>query len=341
VVAAFDAARLASGTPVPLWDAVRELGGWPAVAISRSGTLLYLPMEARRVLTWVDRQQRTVPALQVRGAWLSPRISPDGRRVAVEIAKGGWRSGIALVDLDRGVPTEFVSEGRSPLWTPDGKRIAFGSLGFDNLSWQAVDGSGDPEVMHRAPRLANNQGSWSPDGRRLAYRVQGDKIQEIWTLSKEGSVWTPRRFGAESFDAAGPRFSPDGRWVAYHSNALGRWEVYVVAYPGADRRTQVSVDGGHDAVWSSDGRQLYYREGDRFYGVSVTLAPTFSVGRPQLLFSGPYLDSGPLMGSDYAVSPDGQCFLVVQVSDEERAPRRFHLVQNWFEELTTKVPTMR
>jgi serine/threonine-protein kinase len=340
VVAPFDAARLASGTPVPLWDAARHLGGWPAVAISRSGTLLYLPMDEGRVLTWVDRQQRTVPALQARGAWQSPKISPDGRRVAVEIAKGGWRSGIALVDLDRGVPTEFVSEGRSPLWAPDGKRIAFGSLGFDNLSWQAVDGSGNPEVMHRAPRLAHNQGSWSPDGLRLAYGVKGDNIQqETWILSKEGSVWTPRRFGAESFDAAGPRFSPDGRWVAYHSNALGRWEVYVVAYPGADRRTQVSVDGGHDAVWSSDGRELYYREGDRFYGVSVTLAPTFSVGRPQLLFSGPYLDSGPLMGSDYDVSPDGQRFLVVQVSDEERAPRRFHLIQNWFEELKAKVPS--
>jgi hypothetical protein len=92
-------------------------------------------------------------------------------------------------------------------------------------------------------------------------------------------------------------------------------------------------------VWSSDGRELYYREGDRFYGVSVTLAPTFSVGRPQLLFSGPYLDSGPLMGSDYDVSPDGQRFLVVQVSDEERAPRRFHLIQNWFEELKAKVPS--
>ena len=156
VVAPFDVARLALGTPVPLWDTVRQLAAWPAVAISRSGTLLYLPLEAGRVLTWVDRQQRTVPALQVRGAWQSLKISPDGRRVAVEIAKGQWRSGIALVDLDRGLPTELVSEGRSPLWTPDGKRIAFGSLGFDNLSWQAVDGSGDPEVMHRALREGNN-----------------------------------------------------------------------------------------------------------------------------------------------------------------------------------------
>jgi serine/threonine-protein kinase len=158
-------------------------------------------------------------------------------------------------------------------------------------------------------------------------------------LSKEGSSWTPRVFLAASGAASlSPRFSPDGRWFAYDSTESGKSEVYVRRYPGADQRTKVSVGGGHDAVWSADRRELFYRNDDRFYSVPVTLSPTFSVGAPRLLFTGPYLDAG-YGGRSYDVSRDGQRFLVVQVSDEERAPRRFHLIQNWFEELKTKVPT--
>ena len=92
--------------------------------------------------------------------------------------------------------------------------------------------------------------------------------------------------GAASADSCVPRFSPDGRWIAYHGNDSGKWEVYVRAYPGADRRTQISVGGGHDAVWSRDGREIFYRNGDRFYAVAVTLTPTSSVGHPSCCSAG-------------------------------------------------------
>lgn len=132
-----------------------------------------------------------------------------------------------------------------------------------------------------------------------------------------------------------PRNSPDGRWVAYESNESGAIEVFVRAYPGADQRTQVSVGGGHDAVWARDGRELFYRNGERFFAVPVIPGARFAAGAPELVFEGPSLDS---WAQSYDVSRDGRRFLVVHASDEERSPRRLHVVRNWFEEVKRKVP---
>jgi serine/threonine-protein kinase len=345
MVAPFDAARLVLGPPVPLSEPVRSLNG-PAYSVALNGTLLYLPIEHDRVLTWVDRQQRSVTALPLRAPWQAVQLSPDGRRVAVEVAREQGRPGIEVVDLDRGSPTRVVPAGNGPLWTPDGTRITFGSPGYDSILWQPADGSGTPEVLHRAG-FAVDDGSWSPDGRVLAFTgIEQSAERQIWVVSQEGGKWTPRRFlpvpGSSAPGGFAPRFSPDGRWIAYTSSQeSGAYEVWVRAYPGGGQRTQVSVGGGHDAVWSPDGGELFYRDGDRFYAVPVRLAPTFSAGRPRLLFTGPYLDRGVYSAPVYGVTRDGQRFLVVQVGDEERAPRRFHLVQNWFEELKAKVPATK
>jgi len=342
VVAPFDTARLVAGPPVQLLDPIRQTGSWLALALSRSGTLLYLPEAADRVLTWVDRQQRAVPALSIKGSWGALRLSPDGRRAAVEVTEDRTQPGIVVVDLERGITTPVVPAGRNAVWTPDGTRIAYKSVGGDALMWQPSDGSGTPEVIHST--IITGIGSWSPNGQCLAYTKADEAAKsELWTLSKTGSNWASRRYlpvaGSASAGSSTPRFSPDGRWVAYQGNESGGWEVYVRAYPGADQRVQVSTGGGHDAVWSADGRELFYRNGDRFYVVPVTSGPGFSAGSPRLLFAGPYFDSGPLASSDYDVSRDGQRFLVVRVGEEESAPRRFHLVQNWFKELEAKVPT--
>ncbi|MCU0252392.1 MAG: serine/threonine-protein kinase, partial [Vicinamibacterales bacterium] len=342
MVAPFDAARLVLGPPVPLSEPIRSLNG-PAYSVALNGTLLYLPIDQDRVLTWVDRQQRSVPALPLRAPWQAVQLSPDGRRVAVEVAREQGRPSIEVVDLDRGSPTPVVPSGNGPLWTPDGTRITFGSPGYDSILWQPADGSGTAEVLHRAG-FAVDDGSWSPDGRVLAFTGIGQSAErQIWVVSQEGGKWAPRRFlpvpGSSAPGGCAPRFSPDGRWIAYTSSQeSGAYEVWVRAYPGGGQRTQVSVGGGHDAAWSPDARELFYRDGDRFYAVPVTLAPTFSAGRPRLLFTGPYLDRGVYSAPVYGVTRDGQRFLVVQVGDEERAPRRFHLVQNWFEELRAKVP---
>jgi dipeptidyl aminopeptidase/acylaminoacyl peptidase len=337
MVAAFDPVRLAIGTPVPLWETVRSLGKVPALALSRTGTLLYLPAAPDRILAWVDRQQGAVEALPLRGLWRAVRLSPDGKRAAV----GVERERIAVIDLERRVATEIAAGAVNPLWTPDGRRVAFGS--DDGLQWLASDGSGTPATLYRPDTGddAGNDGSWSPDGRALAFTMFSKDGPEIRILSKHGAEWKGQPFPGHGY---APRFSPDGRWLAYES----MWEspdigsaLWVRAYPGGDARTKVSVAAGHDAIWSADGRELFYRDGDRFYAVPVRLSPTFSIGSARLIFSGPYLDTGILDGHTYDVSADGRRFLVVQISEEERAPRRFRLVQNWSEELKAKVPATR
>jgi hypothetical protein len=338
VAAPFDAARLEAGPPVRLLDPIRQTGSWMAFAVSHTGTLLYLPYETDRVLTWVDRQQRAVPALAAKRAWSGLRLSPDGRRAAVETTPERSRLGIEIVDFARGISTPFAADGRTPVWTRDGARIAFSTGAGERLVWQASDGSGAPEVLH-AGEIDCYAGSWSPDG-RLGFNTFKETRTEVWVLSREGASWVPRRFLSATPPQAVwvPRFSPDGRWMAYQGNESGTTEIYVQAYPEGGQRTQVSSGGGHDPVWSPDGRELFYRNGDSFYAVPVSAGRPFTAGSPRVMFSGPYLDSGEFAPSNYDVSPDGQRFLVVRVSDEERAPRRFHLVQNWLEEVKAKVP---
>jgi hypothetical protein len=216
---------------------------------------------------------------------------------------------------------------------------------FDKVLWKAADGSGTPETLRQ--EAVETIGSWSHDG-RLAFTTANQRPLrfEIGLISRSGSGWASRRYlpmaGDDSTHSySTPRFSPDGRWVAYNANESGRWEVYLRAYPGGSERTQVSVDGGYQPVWSRDGRELFYRNGERFYAVRVVSASPLTLGPPRMIFSGLYLDSGRLAAPDYDVSHDGRRFLVVRVGDEERAPRRFHLVRNWFEELKVKVPDTR
>ena len=269
-------------------------------------------------------------------------LHPDGRRAAVDVAPERGLSSIVVVDLTRGISTLVASSAANPAWTRDGLRIAFVSLPFwDTVQLKAADGSGTPEMLRQGPE--EWIGSWSPDD-HLGYMTKNVRLGrfEIGLLSRSHAGWESRRVlpaeGDESRHSyAGPRFSPDGRWLAYNSNESGRWEVYVRAYPGGGHLTRVSGDGGYHPVWSHDGRELFYRNGERFYAVAITSASPLTLGAPQLLFAGPYLDSGPINPPDYDVAPDGR-FLVVRVSDEERAPRRFHLVQNWFDEVKAKVP---
>jgi Tol biopolymer transport system component len=286
-----------------------------------------------------------VPALPAKGSWGAPQLSPDGRRVAVEVGADYAHTSIAIADLYRQMVTTVVPSGRTPLWTPDGTRITFGSVMFDSLWWQASDGSGKPELLYRSMYGGvSNEGSWTRDGRLTFTDAEKVEISQRvpYLLANEGAEWVVSRFDrledVSRYEVVHPRVSPDGRWIAYSANVTGSFEVWLQAYPTGGQRRQISAGGGYDPVWSADGSELFYRDGDRFFRVPVTLTQTVTIGSAQLLFTGPFLDPGPIGGRGYDVSGDGQRFLVVRVSDEERAPRRFHLVQNWFEELKAKVP---
>ena len=132
-----------------------------------------------------------------------------------------------------------------------------------------------------------------------------------------------------------PRFSPDGRLLAYVSDESGREEIYVQAFPGPSERIPVSIDGGREPLWSADGRELFFRYENRVMAVAVTADPAFTVGKPQQLFEGPYA-RGQGGGHWYDVAPDGQRFVMVRT---DHPPLQLRVVVNWLEELERLVPT--
>jgi dipeptidyl aminopeptidase/acylaminoacyl peptidase len=228
------------------------------------------------------------------------------------------------------------SPNDSPVWSSDGARIAVRVSppgGMSVLVWQNADGSDAREEL--APFGAVPQ-HFSPDGTLLAYQRANPKtLRDVWVLSMRDRQATAVAQSAKSEVA--PRFSPDGRWVAYVSDESGRPEVYVQPYPGPGGKRQVSIEGGTEPMWNPRGGELFYRLGRQFISVPVSTEPTFSTGKPVILFEADYAASEfPLTSPGYDVAADGQRFLVAK--DVEPPPTRINVVVNWIEELRRRVP---
>ncbi len=133
------------------------------------------------------------------------------------------------------------------------------------------------------------------------------------------------------------RLSPDGHWLAYASDESGRYEVYVQSFSGAGGKWQISADGGREPVWAHNGREVFYRSGDKMMAAEVATQPTFQAATSRLLFQGPY-EGTPSVSPDYDVTADDQRFLMVQRSEQQSSPTDFSVVLNWFEELKRLVP---
>jgi Tol biopolymer transport system component len=341
----FDPQRLeVTGTSVPVAEGVLQspVSGAAQYSLSATGSLAYVSggIQATQLrLVWVNRNGTEQPLGAPGRTYFAPRLSPDGRRVAVGIT--GSESQIWLYDLSRDTLTRFTFEGNyNPVavWTPDGKRIAFESNkeGPPNLFWQLADGSGGLERLNTGEYIQVPM-SWSSDGRLLAFmEVNSATGVDIWVLRLGERKAEP--FLRTPFNEGAPRFSPDGRWLAYISDESGRYEVYVQPYPGPGGKWQISTEGGTEPVWNPNGRELFYRSGDKMLAVDITTQPGFAAGNPRMLFEGPY-ELSPVQIAQYDVSPDGQRFLMLKPSEQEAAPTQINVVLNWFEELKRRVPT--
>ena len=206
-----------------------------------------------------------------------------------------------------------------------------------NLFWKPADSSGSAEQLTESEH-AQRPLSWSPDGQVLAFsELHPTMGSDIWVLPLQGER-KPRPFLQTQFDEAWAVFSPDGHWLAYTSNESGRYEVYVQPYPGPGGKWQISNEGGDEPVWAKNGRELFYRNGDKMMAVEVTTQPTFHAGTPTLLFEGQYWHQVGLWRADYDITPDGQRFLMIQLGEQE-AVTQINVVLNWFEELKRLAPT--
>ena len=333
--------REVTGAPVPLIEGISDAGavaGDIHLGVSSDGLLVYSPGVGgpQRVVVWVDRQGREEPTNIPPGTYTYPRLSPDGRKLAVSVQ--GANADIWVYDLQRGTFTRLTFEGQNArsVWTPDGARITFGSDragGNSNIYWVPADGSGAPERLTTNTFQQVPEG-WAPDGKTLVFsEFRQDSNWDIWTLSAVERK--PQLFLRTPFHDGGRAFASDSRWLAYYSDESGRGEVYVRPFPGPGARFQVSTDGGAEPVWASNGREIFYRSGNRLMVVDVTLQPTFSAGPPRMLFQGPYETALP---ANFTVSRDGQRFLMIKAVGASRDAPRLILVQNWFEELKRRVP---
>lgn len=344
----FDLKRLeVTGKPVVVLEGVFMCvnTGVAFYNLSSSGTLAYAPgviLGGRRELVWVDRNGKEEPIPLPPKPYLHPRISPNQKFIAVEME--GPVHDFWTYDIERGILSKVTTEGSShwPLWTPDGNRITYRRWlgGAFSMWWVPSDRSAPPERLTDIGRM-QSASSWSPDGRVVAFtQVNPNTGSDVFVMDIT-SDRVPRPFADSRFSEGSPRFSPDGRWIAYASNESGRNEIYVQAYPGPGAKIQISTEGGTDAVWRARGGELYYRNGDKMMVVEVSTAGAFRASRPRLLWSGRYAHGlgsfcGPpgTTSSNYDVTPDGARFLMVK--HDEVAPAQINVVLNWITELKSK-----
>jgi len=351
IAAPFDAQRARMGSnPVPVIEGVRfdPRYGCGHFAIAASETLIYVKGDARgikRRLVAVDRTGGERPLLDEPGAFLEPKLSPDGRRLVVTIE--GTQQDLWLVDLPRRNLSRLtfdLNEEFSPRWTPDGRRLFYGfsEVGGDpEIYVMPADGGGTPEPVLAGGRVAVFPSSIAPDGRTLAYieAVTNENV-DIWVLPLNGDR-RPIPFVKTPFNEFGPEFSPDGRFLAYVSNESGRFEVYVRPFPGPGPKRQVSVGGGTSLVWSKSGSELFYRNGDAVMAAAITAGPEFSSAAPRTLFRGEYEEPArPDWPRNYDVMPDGKQFLMIK-PDSDGRPTRAQAVFNWFGELKRQTTSGR
>ena len=336
----FDLATLrVTGQPVPVIDGVvRTTLGALQYSVSHTGALAYVPggvSTPRRTLEWVDRRGTWTEFPLPRRRFVGPRLSPDGKTIAFGVEGATHDVWMSAVERDTLTRVTFDADSYWPVWTPDGRRLVFQSNrdGPWSMYSAPVDRSAPPERLLRSD-LTQIAWSVSPDGQDLAYVESHPKTAEdIWIYSF--SQRSARPFAVSAASEFAPAIAPNGRWLAYHSSETGRDEVYVQQFPSGGLKQQISTDGGRHPRWRSDGRELFFVSGNRFMRMDVDGTASFTHGQPQPLFTvkGFVLPTAP-----YDVSNDGQRFVFSVEATFDPGPAHVKLVQNWFDDLTRRVP---
>jgi serine/threonine-protein kinase len=333
----FDArSRRVTGVPVTLSDRL-ALGprGSTDAALSANGTLVYLTGSTAQqiVIDEPGRKERVLIADPRPYAY--PRLSPDGKRVALTVA-GEGRSDVWIYTIADATLTRLTSEGTTNErveWSPDGSRVIYRSDASGGSSlWQVpADGSGHPSVLFKPPGVQVWEGVFTPDGQTLIYRAGAIGTGDVMYRRMSGDT-TPHAIAATRFSEWTPRLSPNGRWVAYASDESSVYQVYVRPFPGPGARFQVSTGGGEMPVWSRDGRHLYFIVDRNIVVADLAFAPTFRVTRRANVGEGDFasLSRGHAV---FDAMPDGKSLLLIRAVNDGQTI----VVLNWLDELRNAV----
>jgi Tol biopolymer transport system component len=356
--APFDLKRLeVIGQPAPILEGVVTAPGNAGAqfSFSETGSLVYVAGRGggqNVSIYWMDREGKFTPLRETPSDYTNLAVSPDGKRLALEIFDGKRRD-IWVYEWERDALTRLTFAGElneNPVWTPDGQRIVYSSLqkgGAPNLWWIRADGAGDAQRLTES-KSVHYASSWRPDGKVLALSQQNpDTTFDILTLPIEGdekSGWKagePKPFVNSASSEMEPAFSPDGRWLAYQSNESGSYEVYVRPFPGPGGKWPISTGSGVFPEWSRNGKELFYRTPDsKIMVVTYTASgDSFHADKPQLWSPGQFTDRG-LANLNFDLHPDGKRFAVLKASGKDQTPavNKVSFIFNFFDELRSKLP---
>jgi hypothetical protein len=340
-----DRALQTSGDPVRISDHVgyRAAGsGYAAVTVSPAGVLAHGPSVGLTTsLRWHDRSGASTGPPTAPAQYNSPRLSPDQKSVVVAMTDAATaQPDLWVLGLARGTASRLTSDPATdwfPVWSADGGRLLFAStrLGAMSLFQKAVGGGQEEPAAEGvvSAAAATYPNDMSGDGRYLLYAQGTPRGYDlgVLTLVGEGKAST---FLSTPFNEVQGRFSPNTRWVAYASDESGRFEVYVRPFPAASGQTQISIAGGMQPEWRRDGKELFYISADgKLTAVPVTTdGATFSAGTSHALFDVEVPESNDPYPTDYAVTADGQRFLVNTVVDQPTRPA-LTVILNWMADL--------
>jgi Tol biopolymer transport system component len=310
------------GDPQRLSESVNYFFGPGNAAFSvGADVIVYETSPPLSRLAWLDRQGREVGTLGQPAVVEGFRISPDGGRVAVDVAeRRTGTSDVWVFELERGISTRLHSDARDenlPVWTPDGSKLLFRSdaKGPPDIHEIAVGVPGSERPVLELEYVQQPE-DVSPDGRVLAFLNNVQSRATIWLLPLAGQR-KPAPWLATRFNERNPRFSPDGRWIAYESDESGSPEIYVALTEGAAGKRRVSPAGGRRPRWRRDGRELYYLAPDgSVMAVPLSPGPQLQAGAPVSLFR----VEPPIQ--NYDVTADGSRFLVSAPLEAPESPIR-------------------
>ena len=324
--------RVLLGRAVPVLEDSSLPGGIGAFSVSDRGTLLYIGGGNGKKSTpmWVDRNGHHEALPMPAQTYGNFRLSPDGRRLVIEVL--GSTSDIWIYETTSGKGIRLTTDGNntSPVWSPDGTRVVYaaGPSGNRKLMVKSLAG-GDAKELYSSTGNPEPT-AWTPDGRLVMFDERGKGIQVV---SVVGAA-QPESIVESKAKVWGASLSADGAWMAYTSDESGRYENYVQPFP-AGPRVQISFDGGEEPLWSPQGGELIFRNGDKWLSVAYATTSGFVPETPREIIKGPYYNAP---GISWGFALDAKRLLVLQPLHEQKVATEVKVVLNWFEELKRRVP---